>query len=57
MATYLVARTADDYMPAYYVMAAALISFSALLGLPETAGKSRTTADPRMKARATGASR
>jgi MHS family proline/betaine transporter-like MFS transporter len=36
--TYLVARTADDYMPAFYVMASALLSFIALLGLPETAG-------------------
>jgi MHS family proline/betaine transporter-like MFS transporter len=40
--TYLVARTADDYMPAFYVMASALLSFVALLGLPETAGPRRT---------------
>jgi MHS family proline/betaine transporter-like MFS transporter len=39
IATYLVARTADDFMPAYYVMAMAVVSFIALLGLPETAGK------------------
>jgi len=36
VATYLVARTADDFMPAYYVTAVALISFIAALGLPET---------------------
>ena len=42
IATYLVARTADDYMPAFYVMASALLSFIALLGLPETAGPRRT---------------
>ena len=39
IATYLVARTADDFTPAYYVMAMAVVSFIALLGLPETAGK------------------
>jgi len=39
VATYLVARTGDDYTPAYYVMAVAAISFIALLGLPETAGR------------------
>jgi hypothetical protein len=38
IATYLVARTADDFTPAYYVMAMAVVSFVALLGLPETAG-------------------
>ena len=31
-----VARTADDFMPAYYVMAVSLISFVSALGLPET---------------------
>ena len=36
--TYLVARTANDFVPAYYVMAASAVSFVALLGLPETAG-------------------
>ncbi len=41
VATYLVQRTADDYMPAYYVMAAALISLISLTGLPETAGPRR----------------
>ncbi len=41
VATYLVQRTADDYIPAYYVMAAALISLIALMGLPETAGPRR----------------
>jgi MFS transporter, MHS family, proline/betaine transporter len=39
IATYLVARTADDFMPAYYMMAVAAVSFIAVLGLPETAGK------------------
>ena len=39
IATYLVARTSDDFTPAYYVMAMAVVSFVALLGLPETAGK------------------
>jgi MHS family proline/betaine transporter-like MFS transporter len=38
VATYLVARTANDFMPAYYLMAVSLISFVAALGLPETAG-------------------
>ncbi len=37
VATYLVARTADDFTPAYYLMAAAAISFMSLIGLPETA--------------------
>ena len=40
LATYLVARTADDFMPAYYVMAVSLISFVSALGLPETRGAS-----------------
>jgi MFS transporter, MHS family, proline/betaine transporter len=39
IATYLVARTADDFAPAYYLMAVTLVSFIALLGLPETARK------------------
>ena len=39
VATYLVARTADDFVPAYYVMAVAIVSFIAVLGLPETARK------------------
>ena len=38
VATYLVARTADDFMPAYYLIAVSLISFVASLGLPETGG-------------------
>jgi MHS family proline/betaine transporter-like MFS transporter len=37
IATYLVVRTADDFAPVYYVMVVALVSFVALLGLPETA--------------------
>jgi MFS transporter, MHS family, proline/betaine transporter len=39
IATYLVARTADDFTPAYYLMAVTLVSFIVLLGLPETARK------------------
>lgn len=39
IATYLVARTADDFLPAYYMMAVAAVSFIAVLGLPEAAGK------------------
>jgi MHS family proline/betaine transporter-like MFS transporter len=41
VATYLVARTADDFAPAYYLMAVSVISFIALLGLPETAARRR----------------
>jgi len=37
IATYLVARTSDDFAPAYYLMAVTLVSFVALLGLRETA--------------------
>jgi MFS transporter, MHS family, proline/betaine transporter len=39
IATYLVARTADDFAPAYYLIAVTIVSFIALLGLPETARK------------------
>ncbi|MFA9473661.1 MAG: MFS transporter [Filomicrobium sp.] len=39
VATYLVERTADDFTPAYYLMAAAAISLIATIQLPETAGK------------------
>lgn len=39
VATYLVERTADDFLPAYYLMATALISLLAIMGLKETAGK------------------
>jgi MHS family proline/betaine transporter-like MFS transporter len=39
VATYLIARTSDDYMPAYYLMAAACLSLIAVFGLKETAGK------------------
>jgi MHS family proline/betaine transporter-like MFS transporter len=39
IATYLVARTADDFIPAYYAMAVAAVTFIAVLGMPETAGK------------------
>jgi MFS transporter, MHS family, proline/betaine transporter len=38
IATYLVARTADDFMPAYYMMLVAALSFIAVRGLPERAG-------------------
>ena len=41
IATYLVARTANDFTPAYYVMAMAVVSFIVRLGLPGTAGKPR----------------
>ena len=39
LATYLVNRTGDDFAPAYYLMAAAVLSFLALIGLPEMAKK------------------
>jgi len=39
VATYLVARTSDDFTPAYYLMAAGLVSLIATFGLPETARK------------------
>jgi MFS transporter, MHS family, proline/betaine transporter len=39
IATYLVARTADDFAPVYYLVAVTLVSFFVLLGLPETARK------------------
>jgi hypothetical protein len=38
VATYLISRTGNDFVPAYYVMAVSAISFVALLGLPETGG-------------------
>jgi len=37
--TFLVERTADDFTPAYVLIAAALVQLAALLGLKETAGK------------------
>lgn len=37
--TYLVVRTSDDFVPAYVLMAAGLLSLLALYRLPETAGK------------------
>ena len=40
IATWLVARTADDFTPAYYLMATALISLAVTIGLKETAGRS-----------------
>ncbi|MCP4781578.1 MAG: MHS family MFS transporter [Hyphomicrobium sp.] len=40
--TYLVARTADDFVPAYVLMAAGVLSFLTLLGLPERARKPLT---------------
>ena len=39
VATYLVQRTADDFTPAYYLMATAAISLIATFRLPETARK------------------
>ena len=39
VATWLVQRTADDFMPAYYLMAAAAVSLLTTIGLKETAGK------------------
>jgi MFS transporter, MHS family, proline/betaine transporter len=39
IATYLVARTSDDFAPAYYLMAVTLVSLVVLVGLPETARK------------------
>ena len=39
VATYLVARTADDFMPAWYMMAAALAALLATLRMPEMAGR------------------
>jgi MFS transporter, MHS family, proline/betaine transporter len=39
IATYLVARTADDFAPVYDLMAIAIVLLVALIGLPETARK------------------
>ena len=39
IATYLIARTSDDFAPAYYLMAAAVISLIATFGLKETVGR------------------
>jgi len=39
IATYLVARTSDDFAPVYYLMAVTLVSVLVLLGVPETARK------------------
>ena len=39
IATYLVSRTADDFAPVYYLMAAAAVSLAVTLRLPETARK------------------
>jgi MHS family proline/betaine transporter-like MFS transporter len=43
VATYLVARTADDFAPAYYIMAAAAVAFVATLRMPEMAGRALRT--------------
>jgi MHS family proline/betaine transporter-like MFS transporter len=40
VATYLIARTSDDYAPVYYVMAIALIALIATWKMPEMKGKS-----------------
>jgi len=39
VATYLVHRSADDFAPVYYLMATAALSFIAICGLREGAGK------------------
>jgi MHS family proline/betaine transporter-like MFS transporter len=39
IATYLVSRTADDFTPAYYLMATAVLAVVATVRLPETAGR------------------
>ncbi len=39
IATYLVARTADDFAPVYYFMAIALLQLIGLIGVKEMAGK------------------
>ena len=39
IATYLITRTSDDFAPAYYLMAAALVSLIATFGLKETVGR------------------
>ncbi len=39
VATYLVARTADDFAPAYYLMAVGLVSLLFTFAVPETAEK------------------
>ena len=42
VATWLVERTADQLAPAYLIMAAAVVSFVAALGMPETYRKPLT---------------
>lgn len=39
IATYLVARTADDFAPVYYLMAAAVLQLIGLVGLKDLSGK------------------
>lgn len=39
IATYLITRTSDDFAPAYYLMAAAVVSLIATFGLKETVGR------------------
>lgn len=39
VATYLVSRTSDDFIPAYYLMAAAIVSLISTFTLKETAGR------------------
>ena len=39
VATYLVARTADDFAPAYYIMLTAALALFAVIRMPEMAGK------------------
>jgi MHS family proline/betaine transporter-like MFS transporter len=43
VSTYLVERTGDDFAPVYLMMAFALLSFLAVLRLPETLARTRAT--------------
>lgn len=43
VATYLLQRTGDDFAPAYYLIAVSLVSFLAVLTIPETRGRSLAT--------------
>lgn len=42
VATYLVSRTGDDFMPAYYVIAASMLSLIVIARLPKTIDASKT---------------
>ena len=43
VATYLLERTGDDFAPAYYLTALGIVSFLAVLTIPETRGRSLAT--------------